>query len=82
MDFKTATTYFSTIVENVDSDWQLHMYGLYKQALYGDNQAQEPFWLNKKKHAKWKAWMVRKGWTSEKAKKTYIRDVERLKSRV
>mmetsp|Transcript_78316 Transcript_78316/g.155159 ORF Transcript_78316/g.155159 Transcript_78316/m.155159 type:complete len:157 (-) Transcript_78316:166-636(-) len=54
------------------SDELLKLYGLYKQALFGDNPSAEPWSISFREHAKWEAWMKVKGTSKEDAMKQYV----------
>lgn len=53
---------------------KLNLYGVYKQALFGNNTNPEPTsWFGiSEETEKWKAWTKFKGWSPERAKKFYI----------
>lgn len=58
----------------------LTLYGLYKQALFGDNDTEYPGGIfNIKAQKKWNAWMEQKGKTNSQAKKEYSFYVKLLK---
>jgi len=65
---KTVDTLSKTPNRNELSD----LYGLYKQAILGDNTNAEPNILNFKEHAKWKAWNKNKGLNKYNAEVNYI----------
>lgn len=58
----------------------LTLYGLYKQALFGDNNTPYPAgFFNIKAQKKWNAWVKEKGKTMLQAKKEYTFYVKLLK---
>lgn len=57
---------------NVSQGDQLKLYGLYKQALFGDNSHPEPSLLNYREYRKYHAWLELKGLSRQKAMKNYI----------
>ncbi|XP_065154210.1 acyl-CoA-binding domain-containing protein 7 [Paramisgurnus dabryanus] len=50
----------------------LDLYGLYKQAIVGDNNIDKPGLTDLKGKAKWEAWNSRKGMSNEDAMSAYI----------
>ncbi|XP_026865338.1 acyl-CoA-binding domain-containing protein 7 [Electrophorus electricus] len=50
----------------------LDLYGLYKQAIFGDINIDRPGMLDMKGKAKWEAWDSRKGMSKEDAMTAYI----------
>ncbi|TFG05618.1 MAG: acyl-CoA-binding protein [Promethearchaeota archaeon] len=59
-------------------DTQLELYGLYKQALFGDVTGERPGRLKVKDRAKFDNWESRKGMLKEDAMKAYITLIEKL----
>lgn len=51
---------------------KLKLYGLYKQAKYGNNKTEQPGMLDFKAKAKWNAWKNEAGKGKSKAKIEYI----------
>jgi diazepam-binding inhibitor (GABA receptor modulating acyl-CoA-binding protein) len=51
---------------------KLKIYGLYKQAIDGDNKIDMPYSIQYKAKAKWQAWKDNSGKTKDKAKLEYI----------
>ena len=52
----------------IDEAEKLKLYGLYKQALFGDNIAPRPYFFNIKSVNKWYAWKKHFGKTKYEAK--------------
>jgi diazepam-binding inhibitor (GABA receptor modulating acyl-CoA-binding protein) len=48
------------------------IYGLYKQALFGDNIAVKPYWFFFHNMSKWNSWKKHAGKSKNDAKETYI----------
>jgi diazepam-binding inhibitor (GABA receptor modulating acyl-CoA-binding protein) len=60
------------------NEQKLELYGLYKQAMLGDNNLPAPWVWQLTEHAKWSAWRARRGMSKSKAKSEYVRAVRRL----
>ena len=56
----------------------LRLYGLYKQATEGDNEAERPGGFDLKAAAKYNAWLILKGKSKEDATKDYVDLVKEL----
>ena len=54
------------------------LYGLYKQATFGDNNTDQPSMLDFKGSAKWKSWNSYRGLSTYKAEVQYITFVNSL----
>eukprot|EP00056_Hartaetosiga_gracilis_P022306 m.29346 g.29346 ORF g.29346 m.29346 type:complete len:246 (+) comp9565_c0_seq1:77-814(+) len=59
----------------LSQDSQLHLYGLYKQAMFGDCSEPKPGFFDFRGKAKWAAWDERRGLCQEEAKNKYIKFV-------
>ena len=59
----------------------LSLYGLYKQAMVGNNDTDKPWAINMKEKAKWTAWKEMWGCLPQGAAREYIRLVSELKYR-
>ena len=57
---------------------QLNLYGLFKQARFGDASGKRPGVFDVRGRAKYDAWASRKGMTQEDAMMTYIEAAEDL----
>mmetsp|Transcript_54257 Transcript_54257/g.142891 ORF Transcript_54257/g.142891 Transcript_54257/m.142891 type:complete len:97 (+) Transcript_54257:91-381(+) len=55
---------------------KLKLYGLYKQAIAGDNTAEEPWSVQWETKAKWKVWESCKGKSKDEAMDEYIAEFE------
>jgi diazepam-binding inhibitor (GABA receptor modulating acyl-CoA-binding protein) len=62
----------------ISNDQALQLYGLYKQALNGDNTEDEPSFYQLEAKAKWKAYTSRKGLSKEQAETEYVALVKQL----
>ena len=51
---------------------KIQFYGLYKQAMEGDNTAAAPWAVQMEAKAKWDAWESRKGMSADDAKQAYV----------
>lgn len=56
----------------------LELYGLYKQAMEGDNNQDEPWRVQIKQHRKWEAWSILWGLHPAAAAQSYTLYVEKL----
>lgn len=65
---------YSQIIKDytVSQDTQLILYGLYKQAKFGDNNNPQPGFFNYKEKAKWDSWNRMKGIDAQSCMKKYI----------
>ena len=54
------------------------LYGLYKQATFGDNNTSKPGMLDLKGNAKWNSWNNYKGYSKYQAEVEYIKLVNKL----
>jgi diazepam-binding inhibitor (GABA receptor modulating acyl-CoA-binding protein) len=60
------------------NDEKLNLYGLYKQALKGDNKTAQPWAIQVKPRAKWEAWTKHKGLSQAEARNKYVQLVNQL----
>ena len=65
-------------LKEMNDDNKLYLYSNYKQALFGDNDKEKPFILNRVEMEKWKAWNSVKGLSKEEAMTNYIKKVKEL----
>lgn len=63
---------------NVPQEIQLKLYGLYKQANFGDNNTPKPSILDFRGRAKWNAWNEQKNESKYNSMKRYILIVKTL----
>ena len=62
----------------VSQENQLKLYGLFKQANFGDNTTQEPSFYDLRGKAKWNAWNEHLGESKYNSIKRYIKIVKNL----
>jgi|LakMenEpi03Aug12_release.lakeMendotaPanAssembly.Ray.scaffolds.fasta_scaffold1365548_1 diazepam-binding inhibitor (GABA receptor modulating acyl-CoA-binding protein) len=79
-NFKQAAEDVKYLNKKPTNDDLLFLYGLFKQASFGDINIGCPL-INLKERAKWTAWNNNKGLDQNKAKNMYIEFVERLKEK-
>jgi len=77
--FETAAAEVKTFKTRPSNDELLALYGLYKQAIEGDNTTAQPWSINFEAAAKWNAWTKNKGMSKEDAQKHYVELVAQLK---
>lgn len=77
-EFKRACDQAKALTKRPTDDELLGLYGLYKQATFGDCHDSRPFALNVKACAKHDAWMSLRGVNRERAKRSYIGFVKNL----
>jgi len=71
--FEKAAEDVKKHVKSLSNEKMLELYGLYKQANFGDCNIKEPGMLDLKAKAKWKAWNALKGKDKEEAKVEYVK---------
>ena len=76
--FKQVANEATKLVGKVDDDTLLQVYGLYKQAVLGDNTTEKPSFFNFKAAKKWEAWESLKGMSKLLAQGQYIKVVRSL----
>ena len=77
--FEQAVTDSKSLPEKPDNMTLLRLYALYKQGTSGDADGKRPGFGDMVGRAKWDAWHVLKGKSSEEAMQEYIDLVESLK---
>ncbi|KAG0747878.1 hypothetical protein G6F57_001952 [Rhizopus arrhizus] len=77
--FTTAAEEVQKLSTKPSNDELLELYGLYKQAIVGDNETSKPTFDIKGRY-KWDAWTKLKGMSQEEAEQKYIEFVEKLKA--
>jgi diazepam-binding inhibitor (GABA receptor modulating acyl-CoA-binding protein) len=65
-------------LDSVSDQDKLYLYANYKQALFGNNNKEQPSILNRVEMEKWKNWNSLKDLSKESAMKNYIRRVKEL----
>jgi diazepam-binding inhibitor (GABA receptor modulator, acyl-CoA-binding protein) len=76
--FETAVANSKKLSERPDNATLLKLYALYKQATAGDNTEKKPGFSDLVGRAKWDAWQLAKGTSSEDAMQQYIDLVKSL----
>jgi diazepam-binding inhibitor (GABA receptor modulator, acyl-CoA-binding protein) len=76
--FETAVANSKKLSERPDNATLLKLYALYKQATAGDNTEKKPGFGDLVGRAKWDAWQLAKGTSSEDAMQQYIDLVKSL----
>ena len=71
-DFEAAVANSRKLGERPNNTTLLKIYGLYKQATAGDNTEKKPGFSDLVGRAKWDAWSLLKGTSSEDAKRQYV----------
>ena len=66
------------LLENISNENKLKLYGLYKQAKFGDNTKTKPYFWNKIEIAKWNAWNKYKNVEQKQAEELYVELVLKL----
>ena len=66
------------VLEYLSDEEKLELYGLYKQALFGDCDIEKPNRLKYKEYSKYNAWKENLGISKEKAIQLYIKKVKIL----
>ncbi|RPB20115.1 putative acyl-CoA-binding protein [Terfezia boudieri ATCC MYA-4762] len=80
-EFETAAADVKNLKSKPTDDELLKLYGLYKQAISGDNDTSKPGVFDFKGKYKWQAWEDNKGIPQEDAEKQYIEFVNELKEK-
>ena len=70
--FDKAASDVTKHVKELSDEKKLKLYGLFKQAKFGDNNTEKPGMLDFRGKAKWEAWNAVKGKDKEVAKKEYV----------
>jgi acyl-CoA-binding protein len=73
-EFQQSIRIYNNLCKNDDSYHIFHniLYGLYKQALFGNNTSQKPYWFFFHSVRKWNSWMKHFGKSKDDAKIEYI----------
>ncbi|XP_070946159.1 acyl-CoA-binding domain-containing protein 7-like [Macaca nemestrina] len=77
-DFDRATEDVRKLKARPDDGELKELYGLYKQAIIGDINIECPGMLDLKGKAKWEAWNLKKGLSTEDAMSAYISKAKEL----
>jgi len=78
-NFEKAAADAKSFAKRPSDDVLLQLYGLYKQAISGDNTSEAPWAIQFEAKAKWDAWNANKGISQDEAKQKYIDLVEQLR---
>ena len=78
LNFNRAATNIKKLTIKPENDELLILYGLYKQAKFGNNATSEPPMWQIKEKSKWCAWTNNNGKSMEQAKNEYIEFVYSL----
>lgn len=76
--FEAAVAHSKSLTERPDNSTLLKIYGLYKQATVGDNTEKKPGFSDMVGRAKWEAWSVLKGNSTDEAMQQYVDLIESL----
>ena len=79
--FNNAAEQGKNLSQKPTNDELLNLYGLYKQAIVGDNNTSKPGFLDMKGKAKWESWNARKNMSKTDAMNTYISFVNQLQKK-
>lgn len=63
-----------------EEDFKL-LYGLYKQAMYGNNYTAKPNINDKKDTERWEAWISNRGLSKEDAMRKYVKEAKLIISK-
>ena len=77
-EFLTAADYVKKVAQPPSDEELLTLYGLYKQAVLGDNNTNKPSVLNLKGRKKWEAWESNRGKLRMKSEIEYINQVNTI----
>ncbi len=81
LDFERAASEVHYLCAKPTNKELLSLYGLYKQAMVGNNDTEAPWYINVKERSKWDAWNNLWGLHAQNAAEKYIRLVSDLKDR-
>jgi diazepam-binding inhibitor (GABA receptor modulating acyl-CoA-binding protein) len=76
--FQLAVEAVNQLSSKPDNNTLSQLYGLYKQAIVGDNTTDKPGMLDLKGNAKWSSWNNYKGYSKYQAEVEYIKLVNKL----
>mmetsp|Transcript_29321 Transcript_29321/g.31994 ORF Transcript_29321/g.31994 Transcript_29321/m.31994 type:complete len:255 (-) Transcript_29321:118-882(-) len=78
-EFMQAAGTAKALMNNLDQEQQMFLYGLFKQSSVGDNTSEKPNEGNLVEFYKWTAWEQFKGFPREDAAKAYVYIVNQFK---
>ncbi len=73
-----AAERLNSLTQRPSNEEFLNLYGLFKQATVGENNASKPGMFDMKGQFKWKAWKDKSGMSSEDAADAYVALVDEL----
>lgn len=76
--FLNASNAVMNLNKEPTNEEKLQLYGLYKQAKFGDNNTSQPSFIDFKNKAKWSAWESCKGKSKGDAMIEYIKLVSKM----
>lgn len=77
--FEAAQAHSKLLAERPDNTTLLKIYAFFKQASAGDNTEKRPSFSDFVARAKWDAWALNKGLSTDEAKQKYIDLIESLR---
>lgn len=79
-EFQESIRKFNNLCKYDDTYHIFHidLYGIYKQALFGDNTLEKPYWFFFRSVQKWNSWMKHFGKSKSYAKIEYIDFIKSL----
>jgi len=77
-EFNQAAEYVKNLKTKPDNEELSKLYGLFKQAKFGDNNNDKPSFINFKETKKWSSWNENKGKTKYDSEVEYITLVNSL----
>jgi acyl-CoA-binding protein len=79
-NFQKAIRDLNNINKNIEKDEFLNLYGLYKQALFGNNDTPKPWFFLYKNNNKWNAWKKHYNKSKNQSKIEYIEEIYKIKN--
>ena len=79
-EFEHAVEFVKETKTKYGSKDKYKLYGLFQQAVIGDNTTDKPGMLQKTERNKWTAWTEESGLSAEEAMVAYVRLVKRIDS--
>lgn len=77
-EFAEAQKKVKALTERPSNEELLDLYALYKQAVEGDNNTDEPGAFDFKEKFKWKQWDSKRGMSNDEARRKYVELVNTL----
>jgi diazepam-binding inhibitor (GABA receptor modulating acyl-CoA-binding protein) len=82
LQFRRACREVKELNSRPSDDEMLQLYGLYKQATIGNNATSQPWLIDVRGRAKWKAWTACLGKDQDDARGEYVTLVHGLKAKL